>query len=74
MGCEWWRCVIGECNCRLLDALEWWSQGGHGWQMVALCYWKMQLQIARRFITVVSRWSWVASGGAVLLGNATVDC
>ena len=21
MGCEWWRCVIGECNCRLLDAM-----------------------------------------------------
>ena len=21
MGCEWWRCVIGECNCRRLDAL-----------------------------------------------------
>ena len=21
MGCEWWRRVIGECNCRLLDAL-----------------------------------------------------
>ena len=33
----------------------------------------MQLQIARRRITVVSRWSWVASGGAVLLGNVTAD-
>ena len=42
--------------------------------MVALCYWRMQLQIARRLIMVVSRWSWVASGGAVLLGNATADC
>ena len=34
----------------------------------------MQLQIARRLIMVASRWSWVAIGGAVLLGNATVDC
>ena len=34
----------------------------------------MQLQIARRLLTVVSRWSWVASGGAVSLGNATVVC
>ena len=22
MGCGWWRCVIGECNCRVLDALS----------------------------------------------------
>ena len=22
IGCKWWRGVIGECNCRLLDALE----------------------------------------------------
>ena len=29
----------------------------------------MQLQIARRLTMVGSRWSWVASGGAVLLGN-----
>ena len=42
MGCEWWRCVIGE--------------------------------IARRLIMVAARWSWVAIGGAVLLGNASVDC
>ena len=21
IGCEWWRRVIGECNCRFLDAL-----------------------------------------------------
>ena len=42
--------------------------------MVAPCYEGMQLQIARRLITVVSMWSWVASGGAVLLGNATADC
>ena len=34
-------------------------------------YWGTQLQIARRFITVAARWSWVASGGALLLGNAT---
>ena len=38
------------------------------------CYWGMQLQIARRLILVGSRWSWVASGGAVLLGKATADC
>ena len=46
---------------------------GHGLRVVALCYWGKQPQIARRLITVVSRWSWVASGGAVLLGNATAD-
>ena len=27
------------------------------------------MQMARRLITVASRWSWVASGGAVLLGT-----
>ena len=37
-------------------------------------YWGMQLQIARVLIMVGSRWSWVASGGAVLLENATADC
>ena len=21
MGGRWWRCIIGECNCRLLDAV-----------------------------------------------------
>ena len=36
-------------------------------------YWGMQLQIARCLIMVGSRWSWVADGGAVLLGNATAD-
>ena len=34
----------------------------------------MQLQIARRLITVGARWRWVAIGAAVLLGNATADC
>ena len=58
MGCEWLRCVIGECNCRLLDALSRWAQGGHGLRVVAPCYWGRQ---------------WVASGGAVSLGNATAD-
>ena len=33
----------------------------------------MQLQSARRLITVGSRWSWVAIGGAVLLGNAQLQ-
>ena len=36
-------------------------------------YWGMQLHMARRLIMVGSRWSWVANGGAVLLGNATAD-
>ena len=27
-----------------------------------------------RFIMVAARWSWVAIGGAVLLGNAIADC
>ena len=31
------------------------------------------LQIARRLIMGDSRWSWVADGGAVLLGIATAD-
>ena len=36
LGCGWRHRVCGECNCRLLDALE-------------LCYyWGMQLRIARR--------------------------
>ena len=36
----------------------------------------MQLQIARRLITVGARLRWVAIGAAVLLGNATAtaDC
>ena len=52
MGCDWWCRVIGECNCRLLDALSRWAQGGHGLQLVVPCYWGMQLQIARRLIMV----------------------
>ena len=48
------RNTIGEGNCRLLDALYWWAQGGHGSRVVALCYWGKQLQIARRLIMVVS--------------------
>ena len=44
------------------------------WLQLALpSYSGMQLQIPRRLIMVVSRWSWVAIGGAVLLGNATVN-
>ena len=35
---------------------------------------RMQLQIARRLITVGARLRWVAIGAAVLLGNATADC
>ena len=68
------RNIIGDCNCRLLDALQRWLQGAHGLLVVALCYWGMQLQIARRLIMVAARWSWVAIGGAVLLGNASADC
>ena len=40
----------------------------------AAYYWRMQLQIARRLRTVASRWSLVAIGGAVLLGNAIAGC
>ena len=43
------------------------GSSGHGLRVVALCYWGMQLQFA------ISRWSWVASGGAVVLGNARAD-
>ena len=37
-------------------------------------YWGLQLQIGRRLIMVAARWSWVAIGGGVLLGNAIADC
>ena len=37
-------------------------------------YWGLQLQIARRLIMVAARWSWVAIGGGVLVGNAIADC
>ena len=37
-------------------------------------YWGLQLQIARRLIMVAARWTWVAIGGGVLLGNAIGDC
>ena len=37
-------------------------------------YLGMQLQLARRLITVGSRWDWVASVGSVCLGNAIADC
>ena len=40
----------------------------------AAYYWGMQLQIARRLLTVTSRWSLVAIGGAVLLGQEIADC
>ena len=29
-------------NCRFLDALLWWSQGGYGLRLVAPCYQGMQ--------------------------------
>ena len=38
--------------------------------MVAVCFWGMQLQIARRREMVDWRWQWVADGGGVFLGNA----
>ena len=41
--------------------------------MCRILLWGMQLQIARRLIMVGSRCN-VASGGTVLLGNATADC
>ena len=76
MGCDGWWSVIGECNCRLLDALQWWVQGGNGLPVVALCYWApgIEVQNARRLLMVVLRWSWVASGCAVILRNASADC
>ena len=52
LGCRWLRCVFGTCDCNLLD-------GGAGLQKVALCYWEMQLQIARRLIMVGSLGCWV---------------
>ena len=53
MGCKW-CCVIGKCNCRLLDALQWWVQGDHGLRVVVPYYWGMQVQNARHLIMVVS--------------------
>ena len=41
--------------------------------MAALCYWGMQLQIARRLVMAGSTGRWVADGGAVLLRNAIAD-
>ena len=38
--------------------------------MKARCYQGISLQVAKRIGTVASRCSWVADGGAVLLGNA----
>ena len=52
LGCEWRRRVIGECNCRLPDALSWWAQGGSGLRVVTPCYLEIQLQIARRLLMV----------------------
>ena len=43
-------------------------QGGVGLPMVALCYWGMLLQLARRLVMVASRRRWVADGGAVFWG------
>ena len=65
MGCDWWWRVFGERNCRLLDALKQWLQGGDGLRFVVPCYCGMQVQIARR-LRVAARWSWVAIGGDVL--------
>ena len=50
------------------------AQSTRSGKQCAAYFWGMQLQIARRLITVVSRWSWLAIGGAVLLGNAIADC
>ena len=67
------RNTIGECNCRLLDALERWAEGGNGLRMAAPCFWGMPLQTARRIIMVGSRWGRDADGDAVALGNAIAD-
>ena len=45
MGCKWWRRVIGECNCKLLDALQWWAQGGNGLRVVVPSYWGMNCRL-----------------------------
>ena len=47
----------------------WWAQGGL--KMVAPCCWGM---LARRLITVGSRWRWVANGGSLLLANGVAAC
>ena len=56
-----------DCNGRRVQS----SRKG---KQCAAYYWGMQLQIARRLITVGARLRWVGMGAAVLLGNATADC
>ena len=68
MPCFW------EMQLQIARRLITWLQGCHGLRWAVSCYWGMQLQIARHLITVASRRSWVASGGAVLLGNGSAEC
>ena len=35
--------VLLECNCRVLDALQWWVQGDHGLRVVVPCFWGMEV-------------------------------
>ena len=55
---------MGECNCRWLDALQWWAQGCDRLQVVAPCYGGLQLQMARRLLMVGFRLRSAASGEA----------
>ena len=49
----WHRCIIGECNCRVLeDALQRWAEGCAGLQVALPYYWGMRLQSPRRLIMV----------------------
>ena len=71
-----WCVLVGRCR---FCIVTWYAVVARssfslrkGKQCVAY-YWGMQLQIPRRLIMVGGRLRWVASGAAVLLGNATAD-
>ena len=59
------RSDLGKCNCRLLDALQRWVEGGTGLQVAAPCCWG----IARRVITVGSRCHWWRRAGLITVGS-----
>ena len=81
-GREGRRCRTGGCGLCSRYARAMFARDRNGRRVqrsrkgkqCAAYYWGMQLQFARRLITVGARWRWAALGAAVLLGNATADC
>ena len=75
------RRIIGECNCRLLDALagEFDALAGEFQRSrkgkpCAVYYWGMQLEGPRRIGRRVSEVAQRKAMCGVFLGNATADC